>query len=76
MLRDNFRKAKQNLKQQSERLIHALRNRRQKKWFDIRRKRSDLQSSQGNVKGHKRQARSISFGNVTCDRERRKIYRY
>ena len=76
MLPDNFREAKNKLKQENENLIIALRNRRHKKCFNTRRKGRDLQYIQGNVKGHKKQARSFSFGNVACDRERTKIYRY
>ena len=72
MFPENFRAARDKVKQQRERLAITPRNRRHKKWLNIRRKRSDFQSSQGNARGFKEQARSISFGNVTCDRERRK----
>ena len=66
---ENFRAARNKVKQQSETLVIALRNRRHKKWLNIRRKESNFQSS---VRGFKEQAKGTSFENVTCDRERRK----
>ena len=64
---ENFRAARNRVKQQSETLVIALRNRRHKKWLNIRRKESNFQSSVG---GFKEQAKDTSFENVTCDRQR------
>ena len=45
MLSENFRAAKNKVKQQSKTLVISLRNRRHKKWPNIRRKKSGFQSS-------------------------------
>ena len=45
MLSENFRAAKNKVKQQSKTLVISLRNRRHKKWLNIRRKKSGFQSS-------------------------------
>ena len=49
-----------------------MKNRRHKKWLNIRRKESGFQSSRDSVREFKEQVKGISFENVTCDRERRK----
>ena len=45
MLSENFRAAKNKVKQQCKTLVISLRNRRHKKWLNIRRKKSGFQSS-------------------------------
>ena len=45
MLSENFRAAKNKVKQQRKTLVISLRNRRHKKWLNIRRKKSGFQSS-------------------------------
>ena len=66
---ENFSAARNKVKQQSEILVIALRNRHHKKWLNIRRKESDFQSG---IKDFKEQAKGDSFENVTCDCEKRK----
>ena len=68
----NFTTARNKVKQQSKTLVISLRNRRHKKWLNIRRKESGFQSSRDSVTEFKEQVKGISFENVTCDRERRK----
>ena len=72
MFPENFRAARNKVKQQSETLVIAQRNRCHKKGLNIRRKESDFQSSRGSVRKFKEQVKDTSFENVTCDRERRK----
>ena len=72
MFPENFRAARNKVKQQSETLVIAQRNRCHKKGLNIRRKESDFQSSRGSVRKFKEQFKDTSFENVTCDRERRK----
>ena len=70
MFPENFRSARNKVKKQRETLVIALRNRRYKKWLNIRRKESDFQFS---VRDLKEQVKGTSFENVTCDvREERK----
>ena len=72
MFKENFRVARNKVKQQSETLVIALSNKLHKKWLNGRRKESDFQSSRGNVKDFKEQVKGVSFANVTCNCERRK----
>ena len=72
MFPENFRAARNKVKQQSGTLFISLRNRRHKKWLNIRRKESGFQSSRDSVREFKEQVKGTSFENVTCDRERRK----
>ena len=72
MFTENFRVARNKVKQQSETLVTALRNKLHKKWLNGRRKESDCQSSRDNVKEFEEQVKDVSFANVTCNRERRK----
>ena len=65
----NFRAARNKVKKQSEKLVIALRNRRHRKWLNIRRKESDFQIS---IRGFKEQTKGTSFENVIYDRERKK----
>ena len=69
---ENFRAARNKVKQQSKTLVIALRNRRHKKWLNIRRKESEFQSSRDSMREFKKQIKCTSFKNVTCFRERRK----
>ena len=69
---ENFRAARNKVKQQSKTLVIALRNRRHKKWLNIRRKESEFQSSRDIMSEFKKQIKGTSFKNVTCFRERRK----
>ena len=72
MFKENFRVARNKVKQQSETLVIALRNKLHKKWLNGRRKESDFQSIRDNVKEFKEQVKGVSFANVTCNCERRK----
>ena len=72
MFSEHFRAARNKVKQHSETLVISLRNRRHKKWLNIRRKENGFQSSRVSVRKFKEQVKGISFENVTCDRERRK----
>ena len=72
MFPENFRAARNKVTQQSGTLLISLRNRRHKKWLNIRGKESGFQSSRDSVRGFKEQVQGTSFENVTCDRERRK----
>ena len=72
MFPENFRTARNKVKQQSETFVITLTNRWHKKWLKTRRNESDFQSSRGSVRTFKEQAMGSSFENVTCDRERRK----
>ena len=72
MFPENFRTARNKVKQQSETFVITLTNRCHKKWLKTRRNESDFQSSRGSVRAFKEQAMGSSFENVTCDRERRK----
>ena len=72
MFPENFRAARNKVKQQSKTLAISLRNRRHKKRLNIRRKENSFQSSRVSVRKFKEQVKGISFENVTCDRERSK----
>ena len=72
MFSENFRAARNKVKQHSETLVISLRNRRHKKWLNIRRKESGFQSSRDSVREFKEQVKGTSFENVTCDHEIRK----
>ena len=72
MFLESFRAARNKVKEQSKTLVISLRNRRHKKWLNIRRRESGFQSSRDSVREFKEQVKGTSFENVIFDRERRK----